>query len=125
HDRVRIDALPVLDRHATGLEEIAVRAECLPGIRDRFVARLSRGIRAGQHGDPSEKVRVGSLHHEDLRVGHNAIHTFWPQSGRSDRTTPSIETSSSVGPPSTSSITTPGRTPRESRYSRNPGSCSN
>src|SRR5438105_3749495 len=124
-DRVGIDVLPVRDRDTSRREQVAVRAEGLPGIRDRLVARRPGRVRARQCRDPREEVAVAALDHEDLRLAHLAIHTFCLQSGRSERSTPSTRTRSRVGPCSTSSMTTPGFTPWESRYSRKPCSCSN
>jgi len=54
--RVRIDVLPVLDRDAPRLEQLAVRPEGLAGIRDRGLARRARADAARQRGDAREDV---------------------------------------------------------------------
>src|SRR2546427_4565997 len=120
-----VDVLPVIDRDAVCLEQRSVIREDAPCFRDRLFARFPRRDATREDRDDREEVaglRFGGVDH---RFGHTATHTFCPQSGRSERMSPSTATRSVPGRCSIISSVTPGRTPCVSRYSRNPGSCSN
>src|SRR5436853_19141 len=120
-----VQVFPVLDRHTTRVEKLEVRAESAPRIRDRSVARRPRGDASTEHRNMREPVAALALNVYRGRLFHARTQTFWPQSARIVRSVPSTMTR--IGSPcrrSMITMSTPGRSPCESRYSRKPGSCS-